>query len=49
MLDLATLSQGFQRIRECFVSARHILEHAFGAGMGRVYFPLRVEFLKHQK
>lgn len=34
-------------IKESLQSARHILEHAFGAGMAHVYFPLLVEFLKH--
>jgi len=34
-------------IRESFVSARRILEHAFGAGMAHAYFPLLVKFLEH--
>jgi hypothetical protein len=34
-------------IRESLQSARHILEHAVGAGMGHVYFPVLIEFLKH--
>jgi hypothetical protein len=34
-------------IRESLTSARHILEHAFGAGMAHAYFPLLVEFFKH--
>lgn len=34
-------------IRESLQSARHILEHAFGAGMAHAYFPLLVEFFKH--
>jgi hypothetical protein len=34
-------------IRESLASARHILEHAFGAGMAHAYFPLLVEFFKH--
>jgi hypothetical protein len=34
-------------IRESLQSARHILEHAFGAGLAHVYFPLLVEFFKH--
>ena len=34
-------------IRESLTSARHILEHAFGAGMAHAYFPLLIEFFKH--
>jgi hypothetical protein len=34
-------------IQESLTSARHILEHAFGAGMAHAYFPLLLEFLKH--
>ena len=34
-------------IRESLQSARHILEHAFGAGMGHAYFPFPIEFQKH--
>jgi hypothetical protein len=34
-------------IRESLQSARHILEHAFGAGMAHIYFPILVEFFKH--
>jgi hypothetical protein len=33
--------------RESLTSARHILEHALGAGMAHAYFPLLIEFLKH--
>lgn len=33
-------------IKESLVSARHILEHAFGAGMVH-YFPLLLKFLEH--
>jgi hypothetical protein len=33
-------------IRESLLSARHILEHAFGAGMAHAYFPLLVAFLE---
>jgi hypothetical protein len=36
-------------IRETLVSARHILEHAFGAGMAHAYFPLLLAFLEHHK
>ena len=36
-------------IKECFVSARHILEHGFGAGMAHAYFPLLLAFLEHHK
>jgi hypothetical protein len=36
-------------IRESLVSARHILEHAFGAGMAHAYFPLLLAFLEHHK
>jgi hypothetical protein len=35
-------------IKESFTSARHILEHAFGAGMAH-YFPLLLAFLEHHK
>jgi len=35
-------------IRESLVSARHILEHAFGAGMAR-FFPQLLQFLEHHK
>jgi hypothetical protein len=35
-------------IRESLVSARHILEHAFGAGMAH-YFPLLLKFLEHHQ
>lgn len=34
-------------IKESLTSARRILEHAFGAGMAHVYFPLLVKFLEH--
>lgn len=34
-------------IRESLLSARRILEHAFGAGMAHAYFPLLVQFLEH--
>jgi hypothetical protein len=34
-------------VRESLQSARHILEHAFGAGMAHAYFPILIEFLKH--
>jgi hypothetical protein len=36
----------FSIIRESLVSARHILEHAVGAGMAHAYFPLLVAFLE---
>lgn len=35
-------------IRESLVSARHILEHAFGAGMAH-FFPQLLQFLEHHK
>jgi hypothetical protein len=35
-------------IKESLTSARHILEHAFGAGMAH-YFPLLLKFLEHHK
>jgi hypothetical protein len=35
-------------IRESFVSARHVLEHAFGAGMVHFY-PALLTFLEHHK
>ena len=35
-------------IRESLASARHILEHAFGAGMVH-YFPLLLKFLEHHQ
>jgi hypothetical protein len=34
-------------IRESLLSARRILEHAFGAGLAHAYFPLLVKFLEH--
>jgi hypothetical protein len=34
-------------IRESLLSARRILEHAFGAGMAHAYFPLLLKFLEH--
>lgn len=34
-------------IRESLQSIRHVLEHAFGAGLAHAYFPLLVEFFKH--
>jgi len=33
-------------IRESLLTARRILEHAFGAGMAHAYFPLLVAFLE---
>ena|ERR1700733_275077 len=35
-------------IKESLVSARHILEHAFGAGMAH-FFPQLLQFLEHHK
>jgi len=36
-------------IQESLLSARRILEHAFGAGMAHAYFPLLLAFLEHHR